>query len=114
MIILWKEGWACLFKSFSELSESDIEKEIFIRNQKHSVAEAIFRQLANYAYHFGHIIFAGKMVSTSSWLSLSISKGNSKVHNIGMYTQPKETRPMTEYFCRGKNEKASFSHSIGY
>src|ERR1043165_8598212 len=42
----WNEGWSCLFNALDALSADDLEKEIFIRNQGHTVIEAINRQLA--------------------------------------------------------------------
>ncbi len=47
----WHTGWDCLFQAIRPLKESDLERIIFIRNQGHTVTEAINRQLAHYAYH---------------------------------------------------------------
>lgn len=49
----WNEGWDGLFNAMNPLTESDLTKEIFIRNQGHSITEAIKRQLAHYPYHIG-------------------------------------------------------------
>lgn len=78
LLAKWKAGWKCLFDALNSLNEKDLEKEIFIRNQSHSVVEAINRQLAHYSYHVGQIVFIGKMVCDKSWTSLSITKGNQK------------------------------------
>jgi len=56
----WNEGWNCLFQALNTLTPDDLQKEIFIRNQGHTVMEAINRQLAHYPYHVGQIVFIGK------------------------------------------------------
>lgn len=42
--------------------QEDLLKIIYIRNQGHSVMEAINRQLAHYPYHIGQIVYIGKML----------------------------------------------------
>ncbi len=87
----WNKGWFCLFNAINSLSENDLTKEIFIRNQGHTVLEAINRQLAHYPYHVGQIVFIGKMLCNEKWTSLSISKGNSMVYNEEKFSKPKHT-----------------------
>jgi hypothetical protein len=77
----WNEGWNCLITALKALSPQDLSKKILIRNEEHSVMEAINRQLTHYAYHVGQIIFIGKMISGSEWKSLSIPKNHSKTFN---------------------------------
>ena len=73
----WNVGWRCLFSTLNNLTEADLEKIIYIRNQGHTVLEAINRQLAHYPYHVGQIVFIGKMMIDNDWKSLSIPKGSS-------------------------------------
>lgn len=73
----WNVGWNCLFNVIDNLKVDDLDKIIYIRNQGHSVTEAVNRQLAHYPYHIGQIVFIGKMVCNDNWTSLSIPKGNS-------------------------------------
>src|SRR5688572_27423058 len=77
----WNEGWNCLFKAIDSLSDEDLNKIIYIRNQGHTVTEAINRQLAHYSYHVGQIVFIGKMVCNEAWKSLSIPRGKSSDYN---------------------------------
>ena len=102
MLFLWNEGWNCLFQALEPLTEGDLDKEIFIRNQGHSIAEAIFRQLAHYSYHVGQIVFAGKQLSSSSWDSLSIPKGNSKAYNVEKFSEEKKKAHFTDEFLKDK------------
>ena len=80
----WNEGWDCLFNALNPLTEDDLNKEIFIRNQGHSVIEAINRQLAHYPYHIGQIVYIGKMLKNEEWKSLSIAKNKSEKSTIEM------------------------------
>lgn len=74
----WNEGWHVLLSTLRALKEEDLTKTVYIRNQGHSVREAINRQLAHYPYHVGQIVLLGKMLATN-WTSLSIQghPGNS-------------------------------------
>lgn len=68
------EGWECLFSALNSLTEANLQKEIYIRNQGHTVVEAINHQLAHYPYHIGQMVFVGKMKYDHEWISLSIPK----------------------------------------
>ena len=96
LIIMWSEGWECLFKALEPLAEKDLEKEIYIRNMGHSVTEAINRQLAHYSYHIGQIVFIGKMIQNENWNSLSIPKGKSKLYNKEKFSKPKRKEHFTD------------------
>lgn len=86
----WNKGWECLFSALDSISEEDLtSKTVYIRNEGHSITEAINRQLAHYPYHIGQIVFIGKMASTN-WRALTIPKGNSQVYNKEMFSKPKE------------------------
>ena len=94
----WKEGWDCLFTAIDSLNDADLETIIYIRNQGHTVTEAINRQLAHYAYHVGQIVFLGKMLANNNWTSLSIPKGNSNQYNADKFSRPKHTGHFTDEF----------------
>ena len=96
MITKWNEGWECLFAALQSLSEKDLEKIIYIRNQGQTVTEAINRQLCHYSYHVGQIVFVGKMICNESWQSLSIPKGNSQQYNNEKFSQEKHIEHFTD------------------
>ncbi len=77
----WESGWACLFSTLESLSPDDLDKKVFIRNEGHSVTDAIARQLAHYSYHVGQIVFAAKMLKVQPWESLSIPRNASGQYN---------------------------------
>ena len=78
---LWDEGWDCLFQLLNGLSAADLSKVVMIRNEEHTVVEAINRQLAHYASHIGQIIFIAKMALDKKWKTLSIPKNASREFN---------------------------------
>ena len=92
----WDKGWNCLFNAIKPLSDSDLEKIIYIRNQGHTVVEAINRQMMHYAYHTGQIVFLGKLAKGSDWQSLSIPKGKSKAYNSAKFSKDKGKRHFTD------------------
>jgi len=85
----WQEGWSCLFMALDSISDDDLSRVIYIRNQGHTILEAINRQLSHYPYHIGQIVFIGKMLSDKNWNSLSIPKGGSKEYNRDKFSNPK-------------------------
>lgn len=74
LMILWEAGWQTLFHALEGLSEDDLERIVYIRDEPYSVVEAISRQLAHYGYHVGQIVQVAKMLSGDKWESLSIPK----------------------------------------
>ena len=92
----WEEGWTTLIGALTPLTAEDLGKIIYIRNQGHTVTEAINRQLAHYPYHVGQIVFIGKLASGRGWKSLSIPKGNSGSFNAEKFAQPKQRGHFTD------------------
>jgi hypothetical protein len=85
----WNEGWQCLFDSLDSVTEDNFETKIYIRNQEHSIVEAINRQLAHYSYHIGQLVYIGRMIQASEWESLSIPKGKSNKFNKEKFSKGK-------------------------
>ncbi len=95
----WNEGWNCLFNTLNTLTYADLDTIIYIRNQGHTVQEAINRQLAHYPYHVGQIVYIGKM-ATDNWQSLSIPKGNSDSYNSNKFSKPKQKTHFTDEYLK--------------
>lgn len=74
---LWESGWRCLFTALAPLTDADLGRTVHIRNEPHSVMQAINRQVAHYAGHVGQIVFLAKHLQSSQWKSLSIPRGKS-------------------------------------
>lgn len=92
----WEEGWACFLDTLDRIQESDLERIVYIRNEGHTVLEAINRQLAHYPYHVGQIIFVAKMCKTGAWDSLSIPRNQSASFNADKFAQDKERKHFTD------------------
>ncbi|MBO9703623.1 MAG: DUF1572 domain-containing protein [Sporocytophaga sp.] len=99
----WNEGWKIFLGALRSLSENDLSKNIYIRNQGHTVLEAINRQLAHYPYHIGQIVFIGKM-RAQEWHSLSIPKGYSKAFNAQKFSQEKHKAHFTDEYLNKKDK----------
>lgn len=100
----WEEGWQCLFNALNSITDDDLERIIYIRNEGHTILEAINRQIAHYAYHVGQIVYIAKVYHTSEWKSLSIPKNKSKDYNDGKFAQEKGVRHFTDEFLKKDEE----------
>lgn len=78
MITIWEKGWKTLLDTLNGLENQDLLKNITIRGERHTVLEAIERQMAHYSYHVGQIVYIGKQLKDESWETLSIPKGKSE------------------------------------
>jgi hypothetical protein len=80
----WEKGWKVVFEVIGSLKDIDLMREITIRGEKHTIIQALNRQLTHYSYHVGQIIYIAKHLNQSSWNSLSIPKGKSEEFNEKM------------------------------
>jgi len=92
----WNSGWTCLFAVLDALSDADLERIVLIRNEGHSVQEALHRQLAHYAYHVGQIVLLARTFAGAEWTSLSIPRGGSQAFNAERFAKPAERRQFTD------------------
>lgn len=92
----WDKGWNCLLSTLKALSKEQLENIVYIRNDGHTVVEAINRQLAHYPYHIGQIVFIAKMAADEKWESLSIPRNKSNDYNSRKFTQEKARRHFTD------------------
>ena len=77
VLAYWEKGWSKLFESLRSLTPTDLQKTVLIRNEPHTIVEALNRQLTHYAYHAGQIVFIAKHLKSADWQSLSIPRGKS-------------------------------------
>lgn len=83
----WNDGWNCVFAALDSIKAEDFKKEVYIRNEAHSIIAAVNRQLTHYASHIGQIIYIAKMIKGSEWKSLTIPKGRSDDFNREMFNK---------------------------
>lgn len=96
MIESWEKGWNQLFQTIDSLTEADLYKIIYIRNEGQTVMDALQRQLAHYPYHVGQIMYIAKAIKGADFKSLSIPKGGSSGYNQGKFSEEKSIRHFTD------------------
>lgn len=78
----WEEGWSIVMASLEALQPSDAMRTVTIRQEPHTVAQALNRALAHYAQHIGQIVFLAKHLRSSDWQTLSIPRGKSEEFKV--------------------------------
>ncbi len=96
LIKFWDEGWDCFLDALNGLTPNDLEKTVYIRNEGHTVYEAITRQMAHYPYHIGQLVYVAKILKSAQWKSLSIPKNKSNAYNDGKFDQEKSKKHFTD------------------
>lgn len=96
LLTSWNKGWDCFFNAINALTPEQLEAIIYIRNEGHTVIEAINRQLAHYPYHIGQIVFYAKMLKQGEWNSLSIPKNKSNSYNADKFAKDKSIKNFTD------------------
>lgn len=76
MMVLWDIGWNTFLNALKSIEEEQLLKTITIRNEPHSVMQAIERQMYHYSYHIGQIIYVAKILKSSDWKTLTIPQKN--------------------------------------
>jgi hypothetical protein len=79
----WEEGWTTLLSTMDSLQPEDLSRTITIRQEPHTVMQAINRALGHYAQHIGQIVFLSKHLRSSQWKTLSIPRGKSEDYKSG-------------------------------
>jgi len=74
----WEQGWVHVLSALDSLKPEDMQRTVTIRQEPHTVLQALNRSLAHYAQHIGQIVFLAKHLRTSQWQSLSIPRGKSE------------------------------------
>jgi uncharacterized damage-inducible protein DinB len=84
ILALWEKHWTLVFDTINGLSGEDLTREVTIRNEPHSVLQAINRQVAHSSYHVGQIVFLAKHWKGKEWKTLTIARGQSAAVNTAM------------------------------
>lgn len=89
----WEQAWSHVFSTLDSLQPEDLQRIVTIRQEPHTVMQALNRALAHYAQHIGQIVFLAKHLRSAQWQTLSIPRGKSedyktaspKTHTRGTY-----------------------------
>src|SRR4051794_31650407 len=70
----WERSWQVLFDSLDALTPADLDREVTIRGERHTIIQALHRQMTHHAYHAGQIVFLAKHLQSESWKTLSMPR----------------------------------------
>ena len=79
----WEQAWSHVFSALDSLQPEDVQRTVTIRQEPHTVMQALNRALAHYAQHIGQIVFLAKHLRSSQWQTLSIPRGKSEDYKAG-------------------------------
>ena len=79
----WEQGWTQVFSTLDSLKPEDVQRTVTIRQEPHTVLQALNRALAHYAQHIGQIVFLAKHLRAKDWKTLSIPRGKSEDYKAG-------------------------------
>ncbi len=78
----WETGWSHVFSALEALKPEDVQRTVTIRQEQHTVMQALNRALAHYAQHTGQIVFLAKHLRSTQWQTLSIPRGKSEDYKV--------------------------------
>ncbi len=77
----WENGWNVVFGVLDSLTPDDVMRTIYIRQEPHTVVQALNRAMAHYATHLGQIVFLAKHLRSNEWKTLTVPRGKSEEFN---------------------------------
>lgn len=78
-------GWQRFELVFDVLNDSNIEQEIYIRGEAHTIPQALVRSQTHIAYHAGQIAIVARMVHAGDWKWLTVAPGTSAKFNSNVW-----------------------------
>ena len=66
----WNAGWECVAETLATLTPADLNREVTIRGESHTVLQALLRAVGHAAYHSGQIVELARMRSPQ-WTTLT-------------------------------------------
>ncbi len=97
----WEQGWQHVFTALEPLQPEDAMRTIIIRQEQHTVVQAVNRQLTHYATHVGQIVFLAKHLKSAAWKTLSVPRGQSEQFNQEHFDRLKakadQQQPLSRY-----------------
>lgn len=81
LLAYFNEGWSALVLALETIDQSNIDHEITIRGEKHTVLQAAVRSVTHITYHAGQIALVARLVHKGDWHWLTIAPNQSKDFN---------------------------------
>lgn len=75
LLEIWSEGCQVFLNAIDTIKSENLLQTIYIRNEPHTVMEAVIRSLSHTSSHVGQVIYIAKQVTAEEkWTTLSIPK----------------------------------------
>jgi uncharacterized damage-inducible protein DinB len=74
-------GWEALTAAIQLVNRSNIDQQVLIRGEPHSIPQALTRSMTHLTYHVGQMAIIARMVHDGDWRWLTIAPGDSAKHN---------------------------------
>lgn len=74
-------GWTAFASALDEIDETNIQTEILIRGEVHTLMQAVIRSITHLTYHIGQITFVSRLVHQGEWKWLTIAPDKSRQFN---------------------------------
>ena len=75
LLEIWFKGCNVFLDALDTIKSEQLLQTIYIRNEPHTVLEAVIRSLSHTSSHVGQVIYIAKQVTTEeNWTTLSIPK----------------------------------------
>lgn len=81
LIAYFNSGWDALSNALSQIDAATLDRPIYIRGERHTIADAIIRSLTHLSYHVGQMALIARIVHGGAWNWLTIPPGGSAQHN---------------------------------
>jgi hypothetical protein len=78
----WEQAWSHVFSALDSVGPEDVQRTVTIRQEPHTIMQALNRALAHYAQHIGQIVFLAKHLRSAQWQTLSIPRGKSEDYKV--------------------------------
>lgn len=77
----WEASFETVFTTIRGLKPEDVSRTVYIRNEPHTVLQAMIRSVTHVSHHIGQIVFLAKHLRGADWNTLSIPKGKTAEYN---------------------------------
>ena len=74
-------GWEALTAAIQLVNRSNIDQQVLIRGEPHSIPQALTRSMTHLTYHVGQMAIIARMVHDGDWRWLTTAPGDSAQHN---------------------------------
>jgi hypothetical protein len=88
----WEDGWQRVFSALEPLNDAQLQDTVYIREEPHTIFQALVRQIAHYAGHAYQILLLAKHLKGGDWKTLSIPRGQSEEFNRRMLAEQRARR----------------------